>query len=108
MIIEMSFFQSLQNLLRSSPQGGGESSQYESSEIKISLSQLIDGKYLLSIIGGYDSTVKSKKRLFCATIYNQFLLSFRSIPVVILEITMTLSALAYPINLNNCRLIDHV
>ena len=60
----MSLFQSLQNLLRSSPQGGGESSQYESSEIKVSLSQLIDGKYLLSIIGGYDSTVKSKKRLY--------------------------------------------
>ena len=60
----MSLFSSLQSLLRLSPQGGGESSQYESSEIKVSLSQLIDGKCLLSIIGGYESTVKSKKRLY--------------------------------------------
>lgn len=57
MNIEMSLFQHLQ-YLSSPPQGGGES------EIKVSLSQLIDGKCLLSIIGGYDSTVKSKKRLY--------------------------------------------
>lgn len=33
------------------------------SDIVLSLSQLIDNKYLLSIIGGY-SNVKTKKRLF--------------------------------------------